>query len=121
MADSHDDRTPPQGTPLDQSLGCPGATGSSPGSVAARFVSAAVRTSSGPTSHEAASRAEAAELESSAAQVVVTDLVLLGLLAWFIASTRTTHLWARLGTVALTVTFGAVLIAFKALIHHSVA
>lgn len=49
---------------------------------------------------------------------LVTDLVLLGLLGWFIASTRTTHLWARLGTIALTVTFGAVLIAFKALIHH---
>lgn len=49
---------------------------------------------------------------------LATDLVLLGLLGWFIASTRTTHLWARLGTVALTVAFGAVLIAFKALVHH---
>lgn len=31
MADSHDDLTPPQGTPLDQSLGCPGATGHADG------------------------------------------------------------------------------------------
>ena len=46
------------------------------------------------------------------------DLVLLGLLGWFIAATRTDNVWVRIGTVVMTAAFGGVLIAFKALVHH---
>lgn len=46
------------------------------------------------------------------------DILLLGILGWFIAASRTPSLWTRLGSVVLTAAFGGVLIALKVLVHH---
>ena len=46
------------------------------------------------------------------------DMLLLGILGWFIAAARHPGLWARLGGALVTALFGALMIALKALIHH---
>ncbi|KDA04947.1 hypothetical protein DC31_02535 [Microbacterium sp. CH12i] len=47
-----------------------------------------------------------------------TDMLLLGLLGWFVAVTRTGNIWMRLGSALITAAFGGILIALKALVHH---
>src|SRR6218665_1107871 len=47
-----------------------------------------------------------------------TDILLLGLLGWFIAASRSKSLWVRLASMLVTAAFGGVLIALKALVHH---
>lgn len=46
------------------------------------------------------------------------DVLLLAVVGWVIAATRTTSVWARLGGALVTASFGGILIALKALIHH---
>ena len=49
---------------------------------------------------------------------LIIDIALLGVLGWFIASARTSNVWARLGGVLITAACGGVMILFKVLIHH---
>ncbi len=49
---------------------------------------------------------------------LAADVVLLGILGWFIAASRTRSLWVRISSVFVTAAFGGVLIALKALVHH---
>lgn len=46
------------------------------------------------------------------------DVLLLAIVGWVIAGTRTASMWARLGGAVVTASFGGILIALKALIHH---
>jgi len=46
------------------------------------------------------------------------DVVLLGLLGWFIAAIRTPVLWRRVVSTLVTAAFGGALILLKALVHH---
>jgi hypothetical protein len=46
------------------------------------------------------------------------DVLLLAIVGWVIAGTRTTSAWSRLGGALVTASFGGILIALKALIHH---
>ena len=49
---------------------------------------------------------------------LLTDVVLLGVLGWFIAASRSSKAWVRVASVLLTAAFGGVLILLKALVHH---
>lgn len=46
------------------------------------------------------------------------DVLLLGLLGWFIATIRTSQIWVRLGSALVTAAFGGALILLKAAVHH---
>ncbi|WEK62227.1 MAG: hypothetical protein P0Y60_05585 [Candidatus Microbacterium colombiense] len=46
------------------------------------------------------------------------DVLLLAIVGWVIAGTRTRRIWSRLGGALVTASFGGILIALKALLHH---
>lgn len=48
---------------------------------------------------------------------LLIDVLLLGLLGWFVTAARLPSPWARLGGAAVTAGFGGLIIALKALIH----
>lgn len=49
---------------------------------------------------------------------LIVDTVLLGILGWFAVARWTKHVWPRFVSALITATFGLVLIALKAFIHH---
>lgn len=49
---------------------------------------------------------------------LIVDTVLLGILGWFAVARWTKHVWPRFASALITATFGLVLVALKAFIHH---
>ncbi|MFC9983490.1 hypothetical protein ACFU0W_09540 [Microbacterium keratanolyticum] len=49
---------------------------------------------------------------------LIADIVLLGVLGWFVGSRASSGIWPRVSGVLLSIAFGAVLIALKVFVHH---